>query len=248
MQKYPTDPQVGFEAAIRMDAPTEERRAWLDAFKQSAPENALANYLSALDYFKAGDSDHAVTDLNAAASKPQFQDYSHDRIQMDEEAYLAAGYPPGEAKFAANVWLATPQLVQVRELGQKLIGLASSYQQSGDETSRQAVLQMAVDLGRRFGDPSSGEALANQLVGISVERAALGVAEPSSPYGTSGQTVQDRLDQLVQQKEAIHQLTNQTDPLWQTLSDQDWLNYHNQLDAVGEAAALRWLLSSHGPK
>src|SRR5438105_3697944 len=41
-KKYPNDPQVGFEAAIRMDASPEERRQALETFKQAAPENALA--------------------------------------------------------------------------------------------------------------------------------------------------------------------------------------------------------------
>src|SRR5207249_11426158 len=102
MQKYPNDPQVDFEAAIRREASPAERRQWLDAFKQSAPDNALANYLSALDHFKGGQTDQAVHDLVAASAKPRFQDYSSDRIQDDEEAYRAAGYTVAEAKVVAT--------------------------------------------------------------------------------------------------------------------------------------------------
>jgi hypothetical protein len=50
-EKFPRDPRVNFAgwfATLRnRDASPEERRQWLDAFKQSAPDNALANYLSA---------------------------------------------------------------------------------------------------------------------------------------------------------------------------------------------------------
>ena len=244
MQRFPHDPQVGFEAAIQKDASPEDRRRNLETFKQADPENSLANYLSALDHFKAGEADATVKDLVAAAGKPQFQDYGPDRKQTDEEAYLAAGYPPGEAKLMGNWFLIEPQLVQFLELGQYLIGMADTYHQAGDENSRQYALQMAVDLGRRFGDPSPTEALANQLVGIRIERAVLNVMDPSTPYGTSGQTVQERLDQLVQRKEAIHVLTAQADPLWQKLSDQDWISYHNQVATIGEEAALRWMVSN----
>ena len=68
---------------------------------QSAPENALANYLSALDCFKAGQTDQAVQELIAASDKPQFQDYSLNSVQDDEETYLAAGYSEAEAAAVA---------------------------------------------------------------------------------------------------------------------------------------------------
>ena len=73
MQKYPNDPQVALEAASEKDASAEDHRQWLETFKQSAPDNALPNYLSALDYFKAGQTDQAVQELLAASGKPQFR-------------------------------------------------------------------------------------------------------------------------------------------------------------------------------
>ena len=149
MQRYPQDPQVAFEAAIRMDAPPAERSQWLDALKQSAPENALPNYLSALDHFKAGQPAQALQELQSASGKEQFQDYSLSRAQDDEEAYLTAGRSAGEAKLAATVNLRLPHLAQIAELGRNLVDLANTYQQAGDEASRQAALQMAVNLGRR---------------------------------------------------------------------------------------------------
>jgi len=246
MEKYPNDPHVGFEAAIQKNVTPEARRQLLDAFMKADPENSLANYLSALEHFKAGEPDAIVKDLVAASGKSKFQDYLLDRKQTDEEAYLAAGYPPGEAKLMGNIFLIEPQLADFRQLGQHLVGLADVYKQSGDEDSRHNALQMGVDLGRRFGDPSSGEPLLNQLVGISIERMALDVLDPATPYGTAGQTVRDRLDELVARKESIHVLSAQADPLWETLSDQDWLNYYNQVAATGEEGALKWMVANTG--
>ena len=215
-------------------------------FKQDDPENSLADYLSAVDHFKAGEADATVKDLVAAAGKAQFNDYGRDRKQTDEEAYLAAGYPPGEAKMMGNMFLIEPHMVQFRELGKSLIAMADSYRRSGDEDSRQNAVQMAVDLGRRLGDPAPEVPLVNQLVGISIERATLAVLDPASPYGTTGQTVQERLDQLVQRKETIHVISAQADPLWEKLTDQDWISYHDQVAAIGEEAALRWMVSHAG--
>jgi hypothetical protein len=248
MEKYPTDPQVAFAAAIRLDAPPSERRQWLDAFKKSAPDNLLANYLSALDYLKTGQAEQGVQDLAAASRKAQFLDYTRDSIQADEQAYLAAGYAPGEAGMLANTSLTEPQLVAVKELGGKLMELAASYQASGDESSRVATLQLAMDMGRRLSDPAAGETLLRQALGISIERASLSALDPAGAYGTAGQTVQQRLDELVQQKETIHALAKQADALWQTLSDQDWTDYHSQLAASGEEMAIRWLVSNRGQR
>lgn len=247
MQNFPNDPKVGFEAAIQKDATPEERRQRLDTFMKADPENSLANYLSALDHFKAGEPVATVNELVAAAGKPQFLDYERDRKQTDEEAYLAAGYPPGEAKLLGNMFLIEPQLAEFRQLGKYLVVLADTYKQSGDDNSRQNALQMDLALGRRFGDPASGEPLLNQLVGISIERMALEVMDPASPYGTTGQTVRERLDQLLERKESIHVLSAQADPLLEKLSDDNLIRYHDQVAAMGEEAALKWMIANAGP-
>ena len=248
MQKFPDDPQVCFEAAFRKDASPADRRQWLDAFKSSAPDNPLANYLSAADYFKSGQTDQAVKDLIAASGKSQFQDYSLDRIQDDEEAFRAAGYPVAQAKMAACSQLLLPQLAWVKELARSVGDLANSYQQAGDEASRQAALQMAVSLGRRYSAGAPGEPLISQLVGIAAERIALSAMDPNSPYTDNGQTVQDRINQLTQQRAMFKELTQQTEAIFQMMSEQDWISYHTRSTAFGEEAALRWLINKYGQK
>jgi RNA polymerase sigma factor (sigma-70 family) len=247
MQKYPGDPQVAFEAVFKKDVSPEERRQWLDAFKQSAPDNALANYLSALDYFKAGQTDQAVQELVAASVKPQFQDYRLEAAQNDIEAYLAAGYSVAEAKTLGVSQLGLPQLQPLRELARDyLITLANSYQQAGDETSSQAALQMGLNLAQRLEVPPGF--LINGLVGMAIERIAFSAMDPNSPYGGDGQTVQDRLNQLDQQKAALRELGQQFDTLRPTLSDQDWINYRDRDMNFGEVAAMQWVVSKHGQK
>lgn len=146
----------------------------------------------------------------------------------------------------ANAFLTEAELPQFKELARNLIGLAAGYQQSGDQTSHDTALEIADDLGRRLDDPSGSESMLHQLVGVSMETAALSELNPAAPYNTAGQTVQNRLDQLVEQKATIQTLTAQADPLWQTLSDQDWVGFHAQLGVSGEETALRWLVSNYG--
>jgi RNA polymerase sigma factor (sigma-70 family) len=249
MQQYPNDPQVAFEAAFKMDASPAERRQWLDAFKQSDPDNALADYLSAFNYFKAGQTDQAVQELIVADGKPQFQDYLMDRVQDDEDAYLAAGYPVAEAKALGTYQVSLPYLRPLRDLGRDdLVNLANSYRQAGDEASAQAALQMAVNLGQRYENGSPGGILLSQFVGMAVERSALGAMDPNSPYGNNGQTAQDRLNQLAQQTAALKGLAQQAEPLVETMSDQDWISYTDRIKSFGHEAALRWLVNKNGQK
>ena len=245
MQKFPDDPQVAFAAIYQKDSSPEERRQWLETFKKSSPENALANYLSALDYFKAGQTDQAVQELIAASGKQQFQDFSLAFVQDSEDAFRAAGYSEAEAKAIAAISLWLPQLAELKQLNYSLIDMAKAYRQAGDEASAQAVLQMDVNLGQNLGD-AGGYYLLNQLVGNAIERIALGAMDAASPYGDTGKTVKDRIDQLVQQYTAVNELAQRVEGLQPTISAQDWISYLDRSRNFGEVASARWLLSKYG--
>jgi RNA polymerase sigma factor (sigma-70 family) len=246
MQKYPKDPQVDFEAAFQSNATPEERRQWLNAFETAAPNNALPNYLSALDYFKSGQTDQAVQEMTAAAAKQGFQDYSTQRLMDDREAYLDAGYSSAEAEVSSATQLLLPQLFDVKQLGLDLVDLSRSYQQAGDTESAQAALQMAFGLGQRYASEAPAEAEISQLVGMAVERMALGAMDPSGVSGNNGQTVQDQINQLTQDRATLNDLNQQAEPLLESLSDQDYLTYKDRWMAFGEEAALRWVIATHG--
>jgi RNA polymerase sigma factor (sigma-70 family) len=248
MEKYPNDPQVDFRAALDKDLPPEQQRQWLNAFEQSAPDNALANYLSALDYFKSGQNDQAVQELNAASRKSQFQDYTLDSVQSREEAFLAAGYSAADAGMIAEATTPLPQVAALKQLGQNIVGLANAYQQSGDPASAQSALQMAVNLGRNLDDNESGAPfLINTLAGMNIERNALSAMDPNTPYGGAGQTVQDQLNQLAQQKTALKSLNDQfNDAAVPMMSPQDWLSYQQRHNIFGEAAADQWAIGKYG--
>jgi len=245
MEKYPHDPQVAFEAALDKDLPPEAQRQWLDAFKQSAPNNALANYFSAFNDFNSGQIDQGIQELTAATSKG-FDDYTLARAQDDEEVYLSAGYSAAEAERISDSSLMLSGLTQVKQLGVDLVDLAKAYNQSGDPASAQAAFQMAMSLGQRYADPSTDPMLINQLVGSAIEKIALSAMDPNSPYGDSGQTVQDQLNQITQNRAAINELVRQATQWMPTMSDQDILNYENRRRAFGEMAALQWVVSKYG--
>jgi RNA polymerase sigma factor (sigma-70 family) len=247
-QKFPDDPQVAFEAMFKTNAVPEQRRQWLETLKRTAPDNSLANYLSALEYFKGGKTDQAVQELTAANGKPEFEDYTLERVQNDEDAYLAAGFSAAEAKTIPAQQLLLPQLAQMKELSAYLVDLSKSYRAAGDPTSAQAVLQLAANLGQRYSNVTAGEAEISQLVGMAVERIALGNMDPASPYGPSGQTVQDRMNQLAEQRSILEALNQQLEPLLPMMSDQDWISYKDRWRVFGEETAMRWVIGKYAQR
>ena len=243
MKSYPNDPQVDFRAALDKDLSPAEQRQWLSAFEKSAPDNALANYLSALNYFSSGQNDQAVQELNAAAGKSQFQDYFQDSQQSLQEAYLAAGYSVADAEMIGPAQMQMPQLAALKQLGLNMVSLANSYQQAGDPASAQSMLQMAVNLGRNLNDPF----LITSLVGMAIERNALSAMSPGSPYGSAGQTVQDQLNQLTQQRTTLMSINDQfQNSVAPEMSEPDWISYDQRRTIFGEAAAQQWAIGKYG--
>jgi RNA polymerase sigma factor (sigma-70 family) len=246
MDKFPNDPRVDLAAIFKSGSTPEEQRQWLNNFEQSAPNNSLANYLSALNYFQSGQTDQAAQELSAAAGKSQFQNYALESWQGDVEAYLAAGYSMADAKvFGPTINPQTPIYSALKELGLDMVGLANGYQQAGDPASAQSAFQMTINLGQNLDAPNAATTV-TQLVGMNIERIALNAMDPASPYGDSGQTVQDQLNQLTQQRAALMDIGNQFNALAPMMSDQDWINYRDRDSALGQLAAEQWAISKFG--
>jgi hypothetical protein len=213
--------------------------------KQSAPDNAVANYLSANDYFKAGQSNLAVQEISAAMGKSRLDDYSRDAMQNAQEAWQAAGYSEAEAKALSMGETEVPTMAQYKQIGNGLTNLVASYRQAGDEASAQSLLQMGMSLGQRLDDPAS-LTLIQPLVGMAVQRQMLNAMDPTAPYGDTGQTVQSQIDALMQQRNNMRTITGPGLQLLDTLPEQDLNMYFDRLKTSGELNAMRWLVNKYG--
>jgi len=249
LKKYPADPRVDLLATLSHQL-RGERRQWLEAFKQSAPENALADYLSASEHFQSGDTAQALQELAAAAAKSKLEDYSRDFFQNLTELYGLAGYQEAAAKVAAVSQLDKSSLNELDQLRRSLGELATRYQQSGDEEAAQGLLQLGLRLGQRLADESLGVKTENQeAVGILMQRRLLETMDPASAYDGTGQTVKDRLDELARRRADIVTLR---DPagwggyLLRKLSEPDLISYFERLSNSSEVEARRWAVTRQG--
>jgi RNA polymerase sigma factor (sigma-70 family) len=249
MQKFPNDPQVDFMAAMDKNLYSDQQRQWLNNFEASAPNNPLANYLSALNYFNSGQNDQAVQELNAAAGKSQYQDYTVEAVQSMEEAYLSAGYSVGQAEVLSQVDSQLPQLSALKQLGLNMVTLANSYQQSGDAGSAQAVLQLAANIGQSVSGQSGIQYIINSLVGVAIQYNALQAMDPNSQYDNNGDTVQDELNQLTQEKATLKSVNNQFyDSIMPEISEQDLFSFEQRKLIFGETSAEQWAISKYSPQ
>lgn len=247
MRKHPNDPQVAFAAVFKENLGPEERRQWLEKLKETAPDNPLASYLSARDYFQSGQNDQALRELAAAAGKSQFQDYAQEASVGLEEAYRAAGYGEAEAKTISSLSLSLPHLVGARDLSGQLMTMANSYREAGDPASAMATLQMGVRLGQQVG-AAPGNSLVAELTGLSIERISLGGMDPNLSWGAEGQTVQNRITQLQQQRASVRDLAGQFAAVQAAVQPADWVSYKNRWHLFGEEAAIRWLVGKYAPQ
>src|SRR5713226_5905031 len=135
--------------------------------------------------------------MSAASGKSGWQDYSQNFVQDAEEAYRAAGYSDVDAKTIASVSLLLPHLVELKQMGQNLTDAVNAYRQSGDAASAQSLLQMGTRFGQEITE-SPTQPLITTLVGIAIQRIMLNAMDQNAPYDNAGQTVQNRIDDLIQ--------------------------------------------------
>jgi hypothetical protein len=239
--QYPDDPQVQF-AVLTRDVLPGQRRAWLDAFQESSPGNSLPDYLSAFDHLQAGRAEQAYADLANAAAKPGIDDFFLPTLQDMEEAHLAAGLSPVDAKMLASMELPLPHLQMLRDLGRELAGTAQRFQSAGDTAAAAQIAAYGLELGGNL-QQRQPVPLITELVGIAIEKGMLSRLDPAVAQAALGGPVDKRLAELNASRDAIKAVAQADTPFsgksqW---NDADTLAYLDRMKLFGEKAALQWL-------
>lgn len=241
-QTFPNDPRVQFELATQSTDPAERAKA-LAAMAANDPDNSLGCYLAAAESLKAGKSDDAVRWLTQANERGRFDDYIMANVQATEEALLATGTPPLDAKALAMFSTTLPHLTPLRDMSKQVLEMMQSYSQSGDASSSQAMLDIGLALGERLQE-GDGRLLINDLVGLSIERQFLRSLDPNAIVPGTNQTAAQRLEANNQRQQLIKHINQGADPT--ALSPQDFSLYLNRFQALGELAAMQWLRTRLG--
>lgn len=246
---FPGDPHVQL-AVLAHNAFPEARRQWLDAFKASSPDNSLANYLSAQDYFKNGQPDAAVKELLEASSKPQFADFTTETYLGEKDMYRSNGkslLESDQAAMSASAGDLLPELSMFKGLAQSMGELQKQYANGGDSASAENIAQSNLALAKRLTGGDSGKLVISQLVGMALEAIALRNLEPNTSYAfLDGETPSQRTEELKQQKLSIRQLNQVFQSVLPSLTEMEKENFEEREKIYGEIPAMRWVVGQRG--
>jgi hypothetical protein len=238
---YPDDPRVQYAVVTRDIFPEAQRREWLDRFKRSAPDNAIADYLSARDYLKAGDRENALKDLAHAAGKSRLEDYAFGQIADMEDAQLSAGRTIFEAKVAAHYELHLPHFAMFRDLAKDIQQIQKEHIAAGDTASAATLAQLGRSLSQQLLQGESSRLLVGQQVGIIVERALLNQLPPNSQPSFLNGTVQQRLDEMTAHRQHLREVSAHFTDLMARGDETEIISYLDRAKVQGEYRAMRWL-------
>lgn len=247
LTNFPHDPRVLLAATALDDGP-EAQRERLDRFKAAAPDNAMADYLSARDHFQNGRPEQAVTELLVASGKSGFNDYTIDSMQNTEELYLQAGKSPAEAKALATASALLPQMAHFRELARDMAALQEKYLAAGDPASVERLAQLGWFMGERLGNSEGSRTLIGQLVGIAAQRTILAPLDQQKRYEFLQGTVPEYLAQLDQRRDAVRASTQFYEQWMRQASEQELISYFDRVKLYGEAEALKWMRQRMDPR
>lgn len=253
-EKYPKDPHVQL-AVLAAKAFPEDRWRRLEAFKQSAPDNSLANHLTAREFFKTGQSEKALGEFTEARERSALNMYWLDGIQATAEAYISAGFAHADAYFMGFASSSAPLslLSEFRLLSSDLSSLATQYRQTGNSVVADSLTTMGLTLGDRLAKDDTAKLLINEVVGYSIQMIMLQNLDPSAKveFGGNTRTVTELLGSIQARRKAIHDLSRSvplTDLIMShAVSDDDIATYFEHLRTEGEFAALQWLHDKLGP-
>ena len=242
---FPDDPRVLVSALGLSDGP-EAKRERLDRLKAAAPDNALADYLSARDHFQQGRLEEAVGDLAAANGKARFDDYVLDAMLTTEELYLQAGRSAAEAKALGTATAHLPHLAQLKGLAQDVAALQTRYLEAGDPVAAEQLARYGLRLGEQLTVGEGSHTLIGQLVGTAVERIVLKPLEPDRAYEFLPGTVNEYLVQLDQRRAAARENGRVFDRWLETATEAEVTSYFDRFKVYGESEAMNWVRQRQG--
>jgi tetratricopeptide (TPR) repeat protein len=244
LKSFPGDPRVLLDYLMFDKTITDaERRQAIDAFREASPDNALGNYLSALDHFTQGNEDEAVRDMWKSLDQGGMETYWLETMQDVEEAYREAGYSQAQASIAAFGETLLPELQQMMALSRHLRDLQAQYLQNGDSQSAQSIAEIGIRLGTQMQE-NQGYLVIGDLVGMNIERRVLEGLDPHDVLVVGNQTIGDRLADLNQRKQTIGDIQSVLE-LLRNLPESEVSAYVARVKLYGELEAIRWLHNKH---
>ncbi|MEI8293262.1 MAG: hypothetical protein WCG66_04620 [bacterium] len=229
-ERFPGNPEVLLEVAMRSKSP-EERREALEAIRQADPQRSLADYLLALEQAKEGDREAAMRTFLEAGGKAFLSHSNQKQAGGIEQAFADNGFPPLEAKFLGFANIDIPESRSLLTLSYEMRALQEDLLGNGDTAAAIQLAQAAGTLNQRIQQEAS---YGNEnLVGFDIEMALLESLPPAANLAT-GLTAGQRLADLKKESAQVQNTMN-----YDKMNGRDLLEFYDLAKTQGELQAFQ---------
>ena len=243
-RRFPSDPHAHFELAMRSENSVEKQRSIAELIRTD-PGNALGPYLAAHEAFKEGRTDEAVRQLAVASAVGRIDAYNGAFLKENEQAYLAAGFPPTEAKAAAVFGHVIDYDQQLNGLFENMTKVRESYDQQGNADAAFALTEQGIAFARKL-QAIPGQSASGELAGLATESRFLEGLDSSTILGDQNITVEARRATIAQEVDAIKETMRGVDRSSPAVTPQIMAQYIDRLVSDGELRATQWLRGTLG--
>ena len=237
---YGDDPKVQLRV-LGLDLSPSERTQWIEAFRQSAPDNALADYLAAAHRVKQGDWDQALAVLEAGNGKKEFTVFTAAFMQNAEELYRLAGNDELVAKARAFTETEFPHLPALRHFSRALESYHGELVRTGRVEEADQIALMGLRMAQHLSLGDGSRTLISQLVGLAIERSFVGQLDPNRSHAGLPMPVTEMQQALNEQQESLKRLARGLNEALEGIEEGTLLRYFDRIKVFGEYEAMLWL-------
>jgi hypothetical protein len=217
----------------------EERFAMSKRLLESAPDNALASFISAAYLSQSGETGEAIQILKGSADRPKMDDFRMATQLITEDALIAAGLSPDAAKIRSTFEMGVGYISDLNSLVGTLKGMEGSM--SPDEASE--LRSMTALMGQRMRDQSKSGSMVDHLLGMKLEEETLKGLPDDAPSPYQGLTVGQARESIAAERQALRDVMNNMPEIGSILTSNPDLmrRYVERTRVMGELEAAKWL-------
>lgn len=235
----PENPHLLYIGSTLSSFSEEERLSLSERFFNQDPENGLAGYLYAAQLFKSGDTKKGLEILIGSQDRIRIDAYTTQTQLLMDDAYIAKGLSPSEAKIQSTLSLSIPHFTDLQSLVDSIKVLGNSLPANEAADLRALSATMAT----RLNDQASSVTFISHLIGLKLEEKTLAELPDHSPSPYTGMTVEQARQSIAIEREEIRRLTEQA-PLDVIITTHPELvdHYFDRFRLNGELEATKWWL------
>lgn len=178
----PDDPAVRMKLVNALRSQTGQdaaTQAQLDTLTEIDPDNALVDYMLALELLEAGDVEAALRVLEQAQAKTTAETYARDNAVQRREALTASGMNPENAEVLAALTAGQEEYSELRSLANELLSYGRFFEEQGDSETAARIIAAVNSMGAQVADGAMFSQ--EQMAGFDIQQEALGItADPAT--------------------------------------------------------------------